>query len=219
MSETVSVLLQGNVDPAGIERRSMEIIEAEVPAPRPFSDEQWLVVRRMIHASADFEVLDLVAFHPEAVAAGVAALRAGSTIVTDTNMALAGIPRRRLEPLGCAARCLLDDPEVVADAAARGVTRALAAMDKTVDLTGDLILVIGNAPTALLRCLELMAAGRLRPRLIIGMPVGFVNAAESKYLLMRQEATPYITLQGRKGGSSLAAAACNALADMALGRE
>jgi len=199
-----------------IEAESMRRIEAEVPEPRLYQGAEWLVVRRMIHTSADFEMLELVRFHPRAVEAGLAALSRGCTLVTDTEMARAGIPDRRMDALSCRVRCLMRDPAVLARAEAQGSTRARAAVDFAVEELRPEIYVIGNAPTALLRLLEHIEAGRAAPALIIGMPVGFVNAAESKALLLAQDAVPFIAIQGRKGGSALAASAINALADMAL---
>lgn len=199
-----------------IEAESLRIIDAEVPEPRPYQGAQWQVVRRMIHTTADFEMLDLVRFHPRAVAAGLAALAKGCVLVTDTEMARAGIPDRRMDALGCCVRCLMRDPEVLALSQAQGGTRARAAMDFAVSDIRPEIYVIGNAPTALLRLLEHVAAGRAIPALIVGMPVGFVNAAESKALLLAQDSVPFIAIEGRKGGSALAASVINALADIAL---
>lgn len=205
--------------PADIERLSFATIDAEVPEPRPFSGRRWAVVRRLIHTSADFEMLSLVRFSPGAVEAGVTALRAGAAIVTDTNMVRVGIPQRRLAPLGCRALCLMDDPEIAARAAKDGTTRARAAVDAAAALPGPLVFAVGNAPTALLRILELVAQERLAPALVIGMPVGFVNAAESKDLLMDQDSVPFVTIRGRKGGSTLAAACVNALLILAQEEE
>lgn len=205
-----------NVAPEDIERLSLSIIEAEVPEPRPFAGDAWLVVRRMIHASADFELLSLAAFHPEATAAGIAAIGAGALVFADTRMCACGMPARRLEPLGGKVVCLLDDPRVAAAARVGGVTRAKAAVDLAVAEYAPDVYVIGNAPTALLALLGHVAAGRAMPRLVIGMPVGFVNAAQSKAHLEAQDAVPFITVRGRKGGSSLAASAFNALAERAL---
>jgi len=203
-----------------IEAESLRIIESEVPEPRPYAGGEWLVVRRMIHTTADFELLDLVRFHPEAVEAGRSALAGGCTLVTDTEMARVGIPDRRMDALSCSVRCLMRDPEVLALSQAQGTTRARAAVDFAVERIdaprGPAIWVVGNAPTALLRLLEHVEAGRAEPALIIGMPVGFVNAAESKALLMAQTKIPYIAIQGRKGGSALAASAVNALAELVL---
>jgi precorrin-8X/cobalt-precorrin-8 methylmutase len=201
-----------------IEAESLRIIEAEVPEPRPYQGAQWLVVRRMIHTTADFELLDLVRFHAQAVQAGLDALARGCTLFTDTEMARAGIPDRRMDALGCSVRCLMRDPEVMALSRAQGCTRARAAIDFAVSTIRPEIYVIGNAPTALLRLLEHIEAGRAAPALIVGMPVGFVNAAESKDLLLRQDSIPFIAIEGRKGGSALAASAINALADMAISR-
>jgi precorrin-8X/cobalt-precorrin-8 methylmutase len=209
-------------DPAAIEAESMRIIESEVTEHRPFQGVEWLVVRRMIHTTADFELPSLARFHPAAVDAGLTALAAGCRIVTDTEMARMGIPLRRMAPLGCTVTCLMNDPAVAARAAADGVTRALAAVDAALDLpNGGLdgaVCVVGNAPTALLRLLEHIGAGRARPALVVGMPVGFVNAAESKDLLLAQDKVPYIAIQGRKGGSALAACVVNALAEVVLAR-
>jgi precorrin-8X/cobalt-precorrin-8 methylmutase len=201
-----------------IEAESFRIIDAEVPEPRPFAGEQWEVVRRMIHTTADFEMLELARFHPRAVESGVAALLRGCRIFTDTEMAHAGIPARRMTPLGCTVDCLMRDPEVLALSRSQGSTRACAAVDYAVERLHPDIYVIGNAPTALLRLLEHLDAGRAIPALIVGMPVGFVNAAESKALLLARDDAPYISVTGRKGGSALAASVVNALAEIALRR-
>lgn len=210
------VRLDAATSPEDIEARSFAIIEAEIPEPRPFAGPEWRVVRRMIHTTADFELLRLVRFHPEAVAAGIDCLARGCLIVTDTEMARAGIPERRMRRLSCTVRCLMQDPRAAARAAAEGSTRARAAVDLALEDLAPAIWVIGNAPTALLRLLEHVESGRARPALIVGMPVGFVNAAESKELLVRQNVAPFVTVAGRKGGSALAASVVNALADMAL---
>lgn len=203
--------------PNAIEEKSLAIIDAEVPEPRPFSGRQWEIVRRLIHTTADFEMLDLVRFSNGAVEAGLAALAAGATIVTDTEMARCAIPARRLTPLGASVRCLLNDPDVVAAATRVNGTRAAAAMDAALaTIPAPLILAIGNAPTALLRLLKHLDAGGTPPALVIGMPVGFVNAAESKALLMTHADVPWIAISGRKGGSALAGATINALAIMLL---
>lgn len=200
-----------HVPPGEIEPRSLAIIDAEVPEPRPFAGDEWAVARRMVHTTADFDLLNHIRFHPGAVRAGREALLAGADIVTDTRMALAGIPSRRLTPLGCSARCLMNEARVAARARAEGVTRAWAAVDEVMDGGGADIFVIGNAPTALYRLLERVALGARPPRLVVGMPVGFVNAAESKDLLLAQDGIPYIAVAGRKGGSALAASVVNAL--------
>lgn len=202
-------------EPGEIERLSFAIIDSEVPEPRPFEGAQWEVVRRMIHTSADFELLSLVVFHQKAVSAGIAALRGGCTIVTDTEMARAGIGSRRIDRWGCTVECHMGDAEVARRAREEGITRAGAAVDLVARRMEGGIFVIGNAPTALLRLLDHMDEETCRPALVVGMPVGFVNARESKEILMDRSKTPYITIRGRKGGSALAASVVNALAELA----
>jgi precorrin-8X/cobalt-precorrin-8 methylmutase len=209
-------MLLPELSPQDIESRSLAIIDAETPRPRPYGGRQWEIVRRMIHASADFELLDLVRFHPNAVTAGVNALRGGCLVVTDTEMGKAGIPARRLLSLHAKSVCFIGDPGVSARAVSSGRTRSFFAVDKALDQPQDKIFVIGNAPTALLRLLERVDGGAPPPALIVGMPVGFVNAAQSKELLMAHADIPYITVVGRKGGTALACAAVNALAEIAL---
>ena len=201
--------------PEEIEAASLAIIDAEVPEPRPYVGPQWDIVRRLIHTTADFELLKLVRFSADAVQAGLTALDQGATIITDTEMARCAIPPRRLQPFGCKVRCFMNDPDVVAAAAASGSTRAALAVDFALDLPGPLIFAIGNAPTALLRLIKRLDGGAPAPALIIGMPVGFVNAAESKALLMARADVPWISISGRKGGSALAGATINALAILA----
>ncbi|WP_147821824.1 precorrin-8X methylmutase [Salidesulfovibrio onnuriiensis] len=212
MTDEITIL---QVRPEAIEAESFRIIDSEVPEPRPFKGIQWEIVRRMIHTTADFEMLDIVRFGPDAVDSGLAALRSGRTIVTDTEMARRGIPVRRMDPLGCEVRCLMNDERVAELARTRGTTRALAAVDVAVEGMDPAVWVIGNAPTALIRLVEHIRAGRVSPSLVVGMPVGFVNAAESKDLLMQLE-IPFISIKGRKGGSPLAACVINALADVVL---
>ena len=216
MPTTIAQPPQSTMEPAAIERLSFAIIDAETPEPRPFTGHHWEVARRLVHTSADFELLSLLRFHPLAVTAGLEALRSGATIVTDTRMAQMGIPLRRLDALGATSVCLMNDPAVMARAKEQGVTRARVAMDMAANITGPVIFAIGNAPTALLRLLELLDAGQAAPALIVGMPVGFVNAAESKETLMAQDRVPYVAIAGRKGGSALAAATVNALAEIVL---
>jgi len=195
--------------PLEIELESFRIIDREA-GPHTFTPEQWQIVRRMIHTSADFDYRRTVRFHPQAIAAGLKALRAGKPIVTDTNMARTGIRKTDAQRLGVALRCHMDDPAVHAAARSSGTTRAEAAVDAALAEMTDGIYVIGNAPTALLRLVEQVRSGRARPALIVGLPVGFVNAAESKAALA-ELAHPFITNQGRKGGSNVAAAVVNAL--------
>ena len=195
------------VAPADIEARSMELIGQEL-GERVFPAEQLPVVKRVIHTTADFEYADSLVF--SAGEAGVAAIRQGCTIVTDTQMAFSGVNKRVLEKFGGRAVCFMSDPDVAAEAKARGETRATVSMERAARLEGPLVLAIGNAPTALVRACELIDAGELKPALVIGVPVGFVNVVESKELLLTLD-VPYIVARGRKGGSNVAAAICNAM--------
>ncbi|OPX36201.1 MAG: precorrin-8X methylmutase [Desulfobacteraceae bacterium 4484_190.1] len=204
------------VEPHDIEKRSFEIIDSEVPEPRPFKGKEWRVVRRMIHTTADFELLSLAVFHPNALKSGMEALKSGCIIVTDTEMARKGITVRRMEKLGCRVKCYINDPDVKETALRKKTTRALAAVDHAASCLNHHIFVIGNAPTALLRLLDLIEKGRCKPALIVGIPVGFVNAAESKELLLNQNQIPFITIRGRKGGSALAATVINELAEISI---
>jgi precorrin-8X/cobalt-precorrin-8 methylmutase len=195
--------------PREIETESFRIIDREA-GPHGFPPEQWQIVRRMIHTSADFDYLRTVRFHPQAVPAGVAAIRAGKPIITDTNMARAGIRKNDAQRFGIAATCHMDAPAIHAAAGSSGTTRATAAVDAAAAEMSGGIYVVGNAPTALLRLIELVRSGQARPALIVGLPVGFVNAAESKAALAKLD-HPFITNEGRKGGSNVAAAVVNAL--------
>ena len=203
------------VAPAEIEARSMEIIGAELGA-RSFPADQLPVVKRVIHTSADFDYADNLVFSEGAVARGIAAVKGGCTIVTDTQMAWSGVNKRVLEKFGGRAVCFMSDPDVAAEAKARGETRATVSMERAAALEGSVIFAIGNAPTALVRLCELMDEGRVEPALVIGVPVGFVNVVESKELLLTT-AAPHIVARGRKGGSNVAAAICNALLYLASG--
>ncbi len=200
--------------PEEIEAESFRRIEAQVGG-HDFPPPVWMVVRRMLHTSADLDYLRSVRLHPRAIAAGVAALRRGGPLATDTRMLLAGVSGGRLSRLGVTPFCLMDDPEVAREARRQGTTRAAAAMEAALPQLARGIVAIGNAPTALLRLLELLAAGAPAPALVVGLPVGWVNAAESKEALSRQDC-PFITALGPKGGSAVAAAVINALAIMAL---
>ena len=203
------------VAPAEIEARSMEIIGAELGA-RSFPADQLPVVKRVIHTSADFDYADNLVFSAGAVARGIAAVKGGCTIVTDTQMAWSGVNKRVLEKFGGRAVCFMSDPDVAAEAKARGETRATVSMERAAALEGSVIFAIGNAPTALVRLCELMDEGKADPALVIGVPVGFVNVVESKELLLTT-AAPHIVARGRKGGSNVAAAICNALLYLASG--
>ena len=209
--------------PADIEKRSMELISREMKTVPPKYHAP--VIRRVIHTTADFEYEQTLVFSGNAVTSALTALRAARssaesdilssvTIVTDTNMALSGINKGALSRLNCRAVCYMADPAVAEDAERRGVTRAAVSMEKAAELKGPLIFAIGNAPTALLRLKELIDADAVRPELVVGVPVGFVNVVESKEWIMESD-VPYIVARGRKGGSTVAAAICNALLYMA----
>ncbi|MBT8340269.1 MAG: precorrin-8X methylmutase [Desulfatitalea sp.] len=202
--------------PHEIETRSFAIIDAEA-GPHHFSPEQWQVVRRMIHTSADFEYMTNVRLHPAAVEAGVSAITRGAAIFTDTNMAKTGIRGGDLVRFGGELTCLMASPEVKQAAESRGITRAEAAVDAVADRLDGAIYVVGNAPTALLRLVDLVRGGQVSPALVVGLPVGFVNAAESKAALLELD-VPHITNVGRKGGSNVAAAVVNALIILAAAR-
>ena len=207
------------VAPADIEARSMEIIGQEL-GDRVFPADQLPVIKRAIHTSADFDYADNLVFSPDAVAAGIAAIKGGCTIVTDTQMAFSGINKKVLEKFGGKAVCFMSDPDVAAEAKERGETRATVSMERAAQLEGPLVLAIGNAPTALVRACELIEEGKMSPALVIGVPVGFVNVVESKERLMdvcERLGVPAIAAMGRKGGSSVAAAVCNALLYTAAG--
>jgi precorrin-8X/cobalt-precorrin-8 methylmutase len=211
-----------HLSPEEIEAESFRIIEAEV-GPHPWSSAEWPVVQRAIHTSADFDYARSMVFSVDAVSAGIAALRSGQGIVTDTNMALSGISGPRLERFGVSVACFVADPEVAREARAQGITRSILAMRKGVSMPGVGVFVIGNAPTALFELLRLIREEGIRPSLIIGLPVGFVGAAESKAALLELESScpdvAFITNRGRKGGSNVAAAVVNALLIMAESRE
>ncbi len=206
------------VKPNEIEARSFEIIRSELRSSPPA--DRAPVILRAIHATADFDYEENLVFSESAVPGAPEALR-GGLIVTDTNMVLAGINKPALERLDCRAVCFMADPEVAQEAARRGVTRAAVSMEKAARLQGrPLIFAVGNAPTALLRLADLMEEGSVRPALVVGVPVGFVNVVESKERLIQTAAdssVEYIVARGRKGGSTVAAAIINALLYMAAG--
>ena len=196
--------------PMDIEARSFEII-TELLGDRELDPENAPVIKRAIHTTADFDYADNLVFSPHAVQTGLEALRAGCDIVTDTQMAKAGINKTILGKLGGEVHCFMSDPDVAAEAKERGITRAIVSMEKAAKLGKPCIFAIGNAPTALIAIKELMEAGKLHPALIIGVPVGFVNVVESKEEIIESALAPYIVARGRKGGSNVAAAICNAM--------
>ena len=200
-----------------IEHDSFAIIDAET-GPHAYTAEQWPLVRRMIHASADFEFNGLTAFHPQAMAAGLAAVLKGDTpIVADVEMICVGLSKPRLAHFGMATHHFISDADVIEQAKAEETTRAVQAMRKAHRL-GKLncaIVGIGNAPTALIEVIRLIREEDAKPALIVGMPVGFVSAVESKDLLMTVEDVPWVSIRGRKGGSTLVVAAIHALLGLA----
>ncbi|HAD05267.1 MAG: precorrin-8X methylmutase [Desulfuromonadales bacterium GWD2_61_12] len=196
------------VDPAAIETESFRIIEAEVGL-HGFDSQEWPVVRRIIHTTADFDFLTTTVFAPGAIASALSALRRGAKVCCDTNMVLAGVSKERLTRLGGSIACHVADPEVARMAKAEGVTRSIVAT-RTGVAAGCDIWLIGNAPTALFELLRLVQAGAPRPALVVGVPVGFVGAAEAKEALSVTD-LPYIVCRGRKGGSAIAATILNAL--------
>ncbi len=195
--------------PAEIERRSFAIITEESAGRIP-QDERAMIVKRVIHTTADFDYIDNLYFSEGVVGIAQEALRSGAWIVTDTTMALSGINKRSLKLAGGEARCFIGDEDVAREAKRLGVTRSAVCVDKAARLNRPLIYAVGNAPTALLRLYELIRQGVFRPEAVIGVPVGFVNVIQSKERIMRTD-VPCIVARGRKGGSSVAAAICNAL--------
>jgi len=201
------------VKPEQIEAESFRIIDDEA-GPHGFSPTEWRIVRRVVHTTADFEYVRTLRIHSGAISSGIAAIRSGKPVFTDTQMALSGIRKSEIARFGGTVTCLIGDPEVRKVAGEQETTRARVAVDAAVLQMEGGIYAIGNAPTALLRLIELIQADRAHPALVIGLPVGFVNAAESKDALLRLDC-PHITNIGRKGGSNVAAAVVNALAIMA----
>ncbi len=195
--------------PEDIEKRSFEIIAREL-GDRTFPPEQFPVIRRVIHTTADFDYADNLVFSDNGVYLALEALREGVPIVTDTNMGKAGINKNALKKYKNEVYCFMSDPDVARKAKEEGTTRAWASMDKAAALGRDCVFAIGNAPTALIRLYELTMRGILNPRLIIGVPEGFVKVMQAKERIMTME-VPWIVGKGRKGGSNVAASICNAL--------
>ncbi len=199
--------------PQNIEDKSFEIIQDVIAQVRP--DYQFVnplqekIIKRCIHTTADFDWLDILRFSSEINEIVLTALQSGATIYTDTNMALSGLNKIRLNKLGCTYRCYVANPSVREIAHEKNITRSMAAVEQAVTEPGKKIFVFGNAPTALFRLLELYQEGKVKPAAVIGVPVGFVGAAESKDALMQSD-IPHIAACGRKGGSNVAAAIINA---------
>ena len=203
--------------PMEIERRSFEIITGEL-GDRKLDPVFELVVKRVIHTTADFDYYDNLCFSEHAVLRMMDAIRAGCDVITDTTMAQSGINKKLLAQFGGQARCFIGDEDVAREAKERGVTRSLVSMEKAARLNKPLIFAIGNAPTALFSICDLMRAGKLAPEMIVGVPVGFVNVVEAKEEVMRT-AQNYIVARGRKGGSNVAAAIVNAVLYQLIQRE
>lgn len=201
------------LNPETIKKKSFEIINKRMPRLN-LSRRETEVVKRVVHATADLGYTEELVFHPQAIRTGLEAIHKGKNIITDANMVLAGIDKKKLSRYGGKAICLISDPEVLRQAAGRKITRAITAMRKSADLTKGGIVAIGNAPTALFELINLAEKGAAGPALIIGTPVGFVGAREAKESLLKQ-GTPFITNRSEKGGSSVAAAIVNALLNLA----
>lgn len=201
--------------PAEIEQESFRIILAEL-GTHTFPAAELAIVQRVIHATADFEYANLLQFSADAISNGIGALQGGCQLVSDVQMIVAGVNQPRLAKFGCRIRCLVDDPAVARIAQDQGKTRSEIAMQQFGAKLNGAIVAIGNAPTALLELLRMCAAEDIHPALVVGVPVGFVNAVESKQALM-QTNLPYITTNGRKGGSTVAVAILNALLRLADG--
>ena len=198
-----------NVLPSEIEKRSFEIIESELP--REIDAEIKPIVKRVIHTTADFDYVENLCFSDGVVQILKDAIKNGADIVTDTQMAKSGINKKRLaSSFGGEVHCFMSDEDVAAAAKENGTTRAAASMEKAARLGKDVIFAIGNAPTALVKLYELIKDKKIKPIAIIGVPVGFVNVAVAKELIMTA-GVPYIVARGRKGGSGVAAAICNAV--------
>lgn len=188
----------------------MEIITEELGDKR-FPEPEFSVIKRCIHTSADFDYADNLKFSKDSVALGIEAIKRGAHIVTDTNMAAAGVNKTVLRSFGGEVHCFMAEEDVAKEAKEREVTRSIVCMERGAQLKEEVIFAIGNAPTALIRICELIKEGKVKPALVIGAPVGFVNVLESKELLLSMKEVPYIVAGGRKGGSNIAAAICNAM--------
>ena len=208
------MLLKNNIEtvlPGEIEKRSFEIIAAELMTKGiTLPEKEDRVIRRCIHTSADFDYAETLVFSENAVDIGKALLKEGASIITDTNMAKAGISEKTLSRYGGRVICYMADPDIAEEAGRRGITRAAVSMERAAKLPGKKIFAVGNAPTALIALYEMISEGSFIPDFIIGVPVGFVNVEAAKELIISTD-VPHIVNRGRKGGSNIAAAICNAL--------
>lgn len=201
-----------NVLPTEIEKRSFEIITEELQKEGiVLPEKEAPIIKRCIHTSADFDYARNLIFSEDVTEQALEAIRNGASIVTDTQMGRSGINKKELGRYGGQVYCFMSDDDVAERAKQNGTTRAVASMEKACELNEKLIFAIGNAPTALIRLHELIREGKIRPELVIGVPVGFVNVVQSKEMILTLEHTPYIVAKGRKGGSNIAACICNAL--------
>lgn len=201
------------IQPQKIEGRSFEMIDEEI-GEHSFTEEQYPVVQRVIHASADFELGHSLLFHRDAIKAGIKAIQSGKRVIADVQMIQGGVNKPRIAKYGGEVRVYISDPDVMEEAKRLNTTRAIISMRKAVKETDGGIYAIGNAPTALLELIRLIKEGEAKPDLVIGLPVGFVSAAESKEELAKLD-VPFITNIGRKGGSTVTVAALNAISIMA----
>jgi precorrin-8X/cobalt-precorrin-8 methylmutase len=197
------------VEPHEIERKSMAIITAELNG-RTWPEPEFSIIKRCIHTSADFDYADNLVFSKDAARIGVEVLKKGASVVTDTKMGAAGINKNWMRSYGGQVYCFVSDDDVISEAKARRCTRATVAMEKAAKLDGPVVYIVGNSPTALVELYALIKEGKAKPALVIGVPVGFVNVVESKELIMTS-GVPYIVARGRKGGSNIGAAICNAM--------
>lgn len=204
--ENIEYVLPGDIEKRSFEIISRELEERNIVLPK----DQELVTKRVIHTSADFDYAETMTYSEHAVEIAKELIRNGADIVTDTNMALAGINKKVLARYGGTAHCFMADKEVAKEAKERKVTRATVSMEKAAAIEKPVIFAIGNAPTALISLYELMEQTGFRPAFIIGVPVGFVNVVAAKELILKTD-VPHIVNRGRKGGSNVAAAICNAI--------
>lgn len=202
-----------------IENESFAIIDREA-GQHSFSTDEWEVVRRVIHATADFEFKELMVFHREAIEAGISALKKGCAILVDVKMITAGLNQDRLDAYGCRVHSFISDPDVIEEAKEKNLTRAIVAMRKArrLGLLEGSVVAIGNSPTALIETARLIREEEAKPALVIGVPVGFVSAAESKEVILSLD-VPTIVSKGRKGGSPIAVAVLHALLLLSKGKK
>ncbi|WHH60590.1 precorrin-8X methylmutase [Petroclostridium sp. X23] len=204
-------------NPKAIEEKSFEII-TKILGSKEYTPQQGSIIKRVIHTTADFEYADLLEISDGAIEMALEEIRKGSHIVTDTNMAYAGINKRVVASFGGQVHCFIADEEVARVAKEKGITRAMASMDAAAQNPKNRIYAVGNAPTALFRLKDLIESGKAKPAVIIGVPVGFVNVVEAKEAI-KALGIPYIIVNGRKGGSTVAAAIVNAILYMIGDRE